>query len=302
MYEPTAGSAFIIFGVEPQRDDQRAEARLEPLIELLSGRRVVALTGAGCSTESGIPDYRGPGRLGPPRNPILHDQFMRRPEVRQRYWARATLGWSQLAGARPNPAHHALAALVAKGHLVGVITQNVDRLHHRAGSRQVVELHGAVEDVRCLGCDLIHPRAEVHARLLDANPAFVARAALPAPDGDAELDPEAVASFSVVACAGCGGVLRPDVVFFGGTVAPPVVAAAWALLAAAEVLLVIGSSLEVYSGYRFVRGAVARAMPVAIVNQGGTRADAVAACRIEARAGWVMPVLAARLGLASFAA
>jgi NAD-dependent deacetylase sirtuin 4 len=275
-----------------------ATAALEPLVDLLSGRRAVVLTGAGCSTESGIPDYRGPGTLGPPRNPILHDQFIRRPEVRQRYWARATLGWSRFAGAEPNPGHHALAELEASGHVVGVITQNVDRLHHRAGSKRVIELHGALEEVLCLTCHARYPRAEVHADLLAANHDWLEsrqRNPAVAPDGDAQLEAADVAAFTVVPCRGCGGVLKPNVVFFGGTVAAPVVTEAWSLLEAAHVLLVVGSSLEVYSGFRFVRGAAARAIPVAIVNQGATRGDALATCRIDARAGWVLPELASRL-------
>lgn len=272
-----------------------AGAPLEQLERWLGGRTMVALTGAGCSTESGIPDYRGPGRLGPPRNPILHDAFMRRPEVRQRYWARATLGWSRFAGAGPNPAHHALVALETAGPLLGVITQNVDRLHQRAGSRRVIELHGALEDVRCLGCSAAFARTEVHGWLLEANPGWLERAAAAAPDGDAQLEPAEVADFHVLPCAGCGGVLKPDVVFFGGTVPAATVAEAWALLEAAEALLVVGSSLEVYSGFRFVRGAAARGIPVVIVNQGPTRGDALAACRVDARAGAVLPPLVARL-------
>jgi NAD-dependent deacetylase sirtuin 4 len=272
---------------------------IAPLVTLLGQGRWVALTGAGCSTESGIPDYRGPGRKGPPAKPILHDAFLRRPEVRQRYWARATLGWARFHDATPNPAHRALAALEATGHLIGVITQNVDRLHHRAGSRRVVELHGALEDVRCLGCGSGHTRADVHDQLVGTNRGWLERRlqelAVAAPDGDAQLEPSDVIDFQVVPCPACGGVLKPDVVFFGGTVPEPTVADAWALLDAADALVVIGSSLEVYSGYRFVRGAATRGLPVVIINQGPTRGDALATCRIDARAGLVLPALAARL-------
>jgi NAD-dependent deacetylase sirtuin 4 len=285
---------------DDRQDDVAPAAHLDQLVGLLGGRRTAVLTGAGCSTESGIPDYRGPGRTGPPRKPILHDAFLRRPEVRQRYWARATLGWSRFGGAGPNPAHFALAGLESAGHVIGVITQNVDRLHHRAGSRRVVELHGALEDVRCLGCSATFARDDVHGRLLGANRAWlddwVQQTAVAAPDGDAQLEPDEVANFQVVACPGCGGVLKPDVVFFGGTVPGPTVADAWALLEAADVLLVVGSSLEVYSGFRFVRGAATRGMPVVIVNQGPTRGDALATCRIDARAGRVLPPLLERLG------
>ncbi|MES1210599.1 MAG: NAD-dependent protein deacetylase [Pseudomonadota bacterium] len=268
---------------------------LTALTELLAGRRFVALTGAGCSTESGIPDYRGAGRPGP-RNPIQHDAFMRRPEVRQRYWARATLGWERFKSARPNAAHAALARLEAAGRLTGVITQNVDRLHHAAGSQRVVELHGALADVRCLGCGAHEPRADLQARLLTANPDWLHAAAGAArPDGDAELPAGLVAAFQVVGCRACDGALKPDVVFFGGTVAEPTLSAAWALLGAGAALLVIGSSLTVYSGFRFVRRAHELAMPIAIVNVGPTRGDALAQVRVSAAVGEVLPRLAAAL-------
>jgi NAD-dependent SIR2 family protein deacetylase len=269
---------------------------LVDLVDLLAGRRFVALTGAGCSTESGIPDYRGGGRPGP-RDPIQHDAYLRRPEVRQRYWARATAGWVRFSGARPNPAHHALAALEHGGALAGVITQNVDRLHQAAGSRRVVELHGALADVRCLGCGAIEPRADVHARLVDENPGFPERAAAPTPDGDADLPDEAVGEFRVVPCRACGGVLKPDVVFFGGTVGEATLAEAWALLSGAEALLVVGSSLAVYSGFRFARRAHELGLPVALVNDGPTRADDLAEVRLGGRAGEVLPRLAEALGL-----
>jgi NAD-dependent deacetylase sirtuin 4 len=270
---------------------------IDTLVALLAGRRFVALTGAGCSTESGIPDYRGEGRAGP-RNPIQHDAFVRRPEVRQRYWARATLGWARFSAARPNAAHRALAALEQAGPLHGVITQNVDRLHHRAGSRRVVELHGALAEVLCLGCGCREARAGVQQRLLDANPGWLARAqAELRPDGDADLDGALVAAFRVVDCAACGGALKPDVVFFGGSVPEATVAAAFELLDGAEALLVVGSSLAVYSGFRFVRRAGERNLPVAIVNLGPTRADGLVSARVSGRAGEVLPRLAAALGV-----
>jgi NAD+-dependent protein deacetylase sirtuin 4 len=274
---------------------------LDSLAELLAGRRIVALTGAGCSTESGIPDYRGGGRTGP-RNPIQHDAFMRQPEVRRRYWARATLGWERFKAARPNAAHAALAQLEASGPLAGVITQNVDRLHHRAGSRRIVELHGAIADVRCLGCGGHEPRADLQERLLAANPAWLPRALRELegeggvrPDGDAELSAETVALFQVVDCLRCGGPLKPDVVFFGGTVAEPTLTAAWALLGDAQALLVVGSSLTVYSGFRFVRRAHELGIPIAIVNVGPTRGDALAQARVSAPVGQVLPHLASAL-------
>jgi NAD+-dependent protein deacetylase sirtuin 4 len=270
---------------------------LADLAVLMTGRPVVVLTGAGCSTESGIPDYRGAGRPARTRPPIQHDAFLRRPEVRQRYWARATVGWAHFAGAEPNPAHRALAALERAGLVTGLITQNVDRLHQQAGSRRVVELHGALADVICLGCGSFEARSALQVRLLAANPGWLARAAALAPDGDADLPDEDVAAFRVPACLGCGGVLKPDVVFFGGNVGRPTVEAAWALVDQAQVLLVVGSSLAVYSGYRFVLRARDRGMGIGLLNLGPTRADALATARVERRAGAALTRLAELMGV-----
>ena len=268
---------------------------LERLVRLVAGRRLVALTGAGCSTESGIPDYRGAGSPAPARKPIQHDAFLRRPEVRQRYWARATVGWARFSQARPNAAHRALAALEQAGLLAGVITQNVDRLHQEAGSRRVVELHGALAEVRCLDCQASESRAELQDRLLAVNPGWLDRAAALAPDGDADLAAGEVATFEVVGCRTCGGTLKPDVVFFGGNVAEPTLASAWALFDEAAALLVVGSSLAVYSGFRFARRAAERGVPIGVVNLGPTRADELAQAHVSQRAGDVLPQLAARL-------
>jgi NAD-dependent deacetylase sirtuin 4 len=271
---------------------------LTPLVDLLSGRRFVVLTGAGCSTESGIPDYRGGGRTAP-RNPIQHDAFMKQADVRRRYWARATLGWARFSDASPNHAHRTLAALEAAGFVAGVITQNVDRLHQRAGSRRVVELHGALADVVCLRCGRGEPRHELQTRLVEANPGWLESAADIQPDGDADLHPDRIASFAVVGCRLCGGELKPDVVFFGGAVSEPTLAAAWDLFAEAEALLVVGSSLAVYSGFRFVRRAHEQTLPIAVVNIGPTRADDIAAVKVGASAGVILPRLAATLGVRS---
>ncbi len=283
----------------PTRDDGDVARDVRALVTLLAGRRLVALTGAGCSTESGIPDYRGQGK-SPSRTPIQHDAFLRHAEVRRRYWARATVGWARFRGALPNPAHQALAAMEAGGALAGVITQNVDRLHAAAGSRRVVELHGALEDVRCLTCGTLEARMDVHERLLDENPGWLERVSGEVrPDGDADLPDEQVEDLRVVDCLVCGGVLKPDVVFFGGNVGEATLAAAWKLFDEAEALLVVGSSLAVWSGYRFVRRATERSVPVAIVNLGPTRADAEAVLRVPARAGEVLPALARSLGALS---
>ena len=272
------------------------DAAIEHLAWVLRGRRVVALTGAGCSTESGIPDYRGPGRAAV-RKPIQHLEFVTRPEVRARYWARSVLGWPRFANPRPNSAHRALADLERAGILAGVITQNVDRLHQSAGSTRVIELHGALARVRCLACGAAVARSALQHRLMEMNPGFAdAYAAELRPDGDADLPPEAERAFKVPSCDWCGGVLKPDVVFFGANVPAAVVAAAFELLEDGDALLVVGSSLAVYSGYRFVARAAERRGPIAIVNLGDTRADRLATARLEARAGDVLPRLAAALG------
>lgn len=261
------------------------------LARLLRGRRIVVLTGAGCSTESGIPDYRGPGTRARARNPIQHMEFLNRPEVRARYWARSLIGWPRFSQARPNAAHHALAALERDGHVLGLITQNVDRLHHAAGSTRIIELHGALAEVRCLSCGQRESRVELQERLLALNPGFVEQQVELRPDGDAELPLEAVHSFRVAECASCGGAMKPDVVFFGDNVPRPTVDAAFAMLEEGDALLVVGSSLAVFSGYRFVLRASERHMPIAMINIGESRGDELADVRVEARAGEVLPQL-----------
>ncbi|MEJ7597974.1 MAG: NAD-dependent protein deacetylase [Kofleriaceae bacterium] len=269
---------------------------LDALTSLVRGKRVVVLTGAGCSTESGIPDYRGPD-TPPRRPPIQHREFIDKLAMRSKYWARSVLGWPRLSAARPNRGHIALAALERAGAIAGVITQNVDGLHHVAGSELVVELHGALRRVRCLACDAVVPRDGVQRRLLARNPGWPerARAIEIAPDGDADLADELVAGFALIDCEHCGGMLMPDVVFFGGSVPRATLDAAWELFDRAEVLLVVGSSLTVFSGYRFVRRAAEREVPVAILNQGPTRGDPHAQLRVDARAGEALVALQAAL-------
>lgn len=272
-------------------------ADLDALVALTSGRRLVALTGAGLSTESGIPDYRGPETRRRARQPVQYNAFVGDAAARARYWARSAMGWPRFTAARPNAGHAALARLEAAGLLAGTITQNVDRLHHAAGARNVVELHGALGDVRCLGCARVVPRADVQTDLVARNPALAARITGPAalaPDGDADLPDAALDGFVVPACA-CGGALKPDVVFFGECVPPARVEAAWTLFAEADVLLVAGSSLAVFSGYRFVLAAARAGVPVALLTHGPTRADASAAIKVEAPLGTVLPALAGRL-------
>ncbi|HEX8821814.1 MAG TPA: NAD-dependent protein deacetylase [Archangium sp.] len=264
---------------------------VEALVSLLRGRRVVVLTGAGCSTESGIPDYRGPGTRARARNPIQHREFLTRPEVRARYWARSLLGWPRFSAARPNAAHEALATLEREGHVLGLITQNVDRLHHAAGSQRVIELHGALARVRCLDCEAVESRAELQERLLALNPGFTEHSAELRPDGDSELSLEAVRAFQVAPCTRCGGTLKPDVVFFGDNVPPPTVEAAFSLLEQGDALLVVGSSLAIYSGFRFLQRAADRHLPVGLVNIGECRGAELVDVRVEARAGEVLPRL-----------
>ncbi|HEX7051053.1 MAG TPA: NAD-dependent protein deacetylase [Longimicrobiales bacterium] len=273
------------------------------LLDLLRGRRVVVLAGAGCSTASGIPDYRGPESSRRRRKPIQYQEFVRSEEARARYWARSAVGWQRIATARPNPAHHALARLEEGGVVQGIITQNVDGLHHAAGNRRVVELHGSLARVRCLACGRTLPRALYQQRLLALNRAWAQRLARlsrhdtpeAAPDGDADLPADALADFRVPGCETCDGVLKPDVVFFGENVPRERVDEAWRLFNDGDVLLVIGSSLTVFSGRRFIYRARETGIPIAIVNLGPTRADDVAAVKIEARVDHLLPALAEAL-------
>lgn len=271
-------------------------AGVQALVELLRGRRVVALVGAGCSTASGIPDYRGPETRRRARNPIQIQAFLGDDAGRQRYWARAVVGWPRFRASRPNAAHEALAALEHAGVLRGLITQNVDRLHHAAGSRRVVELHGALHEVVCLACGHTEPRDAVQERLLALNPGFDGARVEIAPDGDAELPTAMIEGFRVAGCGRCDGVLKPKVVFFGENVPADVTAAAWSLYEEGEVLLVVGSSLTVFSGYRFVRRAAKEGMPVALVNLGPTRGDVEATLRVDDHVEAVLPALAQALG------
>jgi NAD-dependent SIR2 family protein deacetylase len=272
-----------------------AEVLARPLVDLCAGRRVVALTGAGISTESGIPDYRGPGTRARAKDPMRFAEFTASPEGRARYWARAAVGWPAFSSAQPNAGHHAIAALERAGVVRHVITQNVDELHQRAGTRTIVELHGTLHRVRCLDCGAIEARADVQRRLaLPPAGALHDRERL-RPDGDAELDPTWIAGFVAPSCLRCGGVLKPDVVYFGETVPPERVATSYAWVEDAEVLLVVGSSLAVFSGYRFVRRAAERGTPIAIVNLGQTRGDPLAQLRIDASAGAVLDALARAL-------
>lgn len=265
---------------------------LRRLADLMRERDTVVLTGAGVSTESGIPDYRGPTSRKRKGRPILYREFAGDASARTRYWARSMLGWPQMSAVKPNAGHRALASLEAGGFISGIITQNVDGLHQAAGSVEVLELHGSLAEVRCTECGGRESRHSLQARLLHMNPGFSNLAAEIAPDGDAELPPDATRSFRVPECLKCSGVIRPDIVFFGENVPSQRVNEAFRRVEAAELLLVAGSSLAVYSGYRFVRSAAQRGAPVAIVNLGPTRGDELATLRIEEKTGAALAELA----------
>jgi NAD-dependent SIR2 family protein deacetylase len=258
------------------------ERDVAALSALLARGPAAVLTGAGISTDSGIPDYRGPETRRRARNPVQHREFVRSAAARKRYWARSMLGFARFAAARPNVGHKALVALERAGDTLGVITQNVDSLHQQAGSQQLIELHGALRSVLCLGCQARTPRPLLQEALRRENPDFELRAADLAPDGDADLADALIEDFRVVDCGACGGALRPDVVFFGENVPRPRVDEAFALLDRAYSLWVIGSSLAIYSGLRFVHHAHKRGQPVAILCLGPTRGDPFAALRIDA--------------------
>jgi NAD-dependent SIR2 family protein deacetylase len=252
------------------------------------------LSGAGISTESGIPDYRGPNAK--PRNPMRYQMFVNSAVARQRYWARSTVGWAFVAERHPNTGHQAVQQLEAAGFLTGVLTQNVDGLHQAAGSPKVLELHGRLSQVRCLQCQRLEHRAHLQKRLLEHNPSFKTYVVDVAPDGDAEIPDEHIHTFTVPACQHCAGVLKPDVVFFGENVPKPRVERAWQYLDEADTLLVLGSSLTVRSGYRFVVRAVQEKKPVTIINLGETRGDGDATLKLDAPLGITLQQLVSQLG------
>jgi len=274
----------------------------ERLSELVGRGGVVVLSGAGISTESGIPDYRGPTGQLRARLPMTIREFTGSAAARRRYWARSQIGWRRMSSATPNAGHHAVAGLERAGVLAGIITQNVDGLHQAAGAREVIELHGSLAWVVCLECGSRTPRADLDERLRAANAGFDERAPAPAqsnPDGDVELQDEHVAGFRLVGCERCGSdLLKPDVVFFGENVPRPRVDCCFALVEAGGSLLVLGSSLTVMSGLRFVQRARRDGIPVAIVNRGLTRGDPLADLKVDAALG---PTLTGLLATAAAA-
>lgn len=290
------GPRPLALTLPPRTDvDEQAYAVLR---ELVGRGGVLALTGAGMSTASGIPDYRGPdGRRRV--QPMQHAEFVGSATGRQRYWARAFVGWERFAAAAPNAAHRAMADLERAGVVEHVLTQNVDGLHQEAGARRVVELHGSLARVVCLDCEEVTTREQVHAWLAEANPGFLRRASDPGqvrPDGDVELPDDLVTRFRAPRCLVCGGDrLKPDVVFFGGAVPRPTVERAFELLGGARSLLVLGSSLRVMSGYRFVRRARRDGIPVLVVTRGQTRAETETTVHLDALLDDVLPRLTSEL-------
>ena len=270
-----------------------ATVDLDALHALVSAGEIAVLTGAGMSTDSGIPDYRGPSGALRKHAPMQFGDFVKDPAARHRYWARSYLGWRSIATARPNDAHRAVAALQHVGLVRGIVTQNVDGLHQAGGAVDVIELHGGLDRVVCLDCGTRESRFALDARLRAANPTFDAHVAQVNPDGDAELADGDLAAFRMVRCTSCDGdMVKPDVVFFGESVPKDRVAACFDVVESARALLVLGSSLTVMSGLRFPRRAAALGKPVAIVNQGATRGDELATVRVDAPLGEVLPRLA----------
>jgi len=268
---------------------------LAALTDLVGDGGVVILSGAGLSTESGIPDYRGPSGQARRATPMTLQAFTGTLAARRRYWARSHVGWRTIARAVPNDGHRAVASLQTAGLLEGIVTQNVDGLHQAAGARDVLELHGSLDRVVCLDCHDLSSRDELDRRLLAANRSWRAAATRVNPDGDVELSDDVVGEFRVVDCARCGGVLKPDVVFFGESVPRERVDRAFTLVESAGCVLVLGSSLTVMSGYRFVLRAAKLGVPVAIVNDGVTRGDAQATVKLDGRLGKLLPQLAGAL-------
>jgi NAD-dependent SIR2 family protein deacetylase len=255
------------------------------LRERLAQGGTFVLTGAGVSTDSGIPDYRDDEGAWKARAPVQYRDFVGSDATRRRYWARSMLGYPFMARTLPNTAHHALSALEARGHLSLLVTQNVDGLHRRAGSQQLVDLHGRLDQVRCLGCGALTERAALQSELEARNPAFIEAEATVKPDGDAELSDVDYRRFEVVPCTACGGMLKPHVVFFGENVPAERVTQSMAALESSRLLLIIGTSLMVFSGFRFARAATRFGVPIAIINRGVTRADELSTLKLRGNVG-----------------
>jgi len=273
-------------------DSSLTDSTLSAAAEIIGRGRVVVLSGAGLSTESGIPDYRGPsGAYSRNHTPITYQLFRDDPRGRHRYWARSYIGWPMMRDMKPNAGHLSVAALESCGLVTGVITQNVDSLHHKAGSSSVIDLHGRLDTVMCMGCGLRGSRIALHERIASVNAGWEGAATRINPDGDVDLPESSVDAFVMVDCTACGGPLKPDVVYFGESVPPARVTDSYAMVDAASALLVLGSSLHVYSGRRFVTHAHKLGLPIVIVNQGETKADELATLRLDAPLGVTLTAL-----------
>ncbi|MFL9923134.1 NAD-dependent protein deacetylase [Herbaspirillum lusitanum] len=289
-----------LLAVPALSDSSELIANAEVLATFLARHRhTMLLTGAGISTASGIPDYRDRDGIRRGRLPVQGAEFRQSEAVRKRYWARSMIGWPTLAQARPNAAHLALAALQQHARAGALLTQNVDGLHQQAGSREVIELHGNIHRVICLQCATQFPRAEVQQTLQALNPELAGTLAQPLPDGDAQLEPDAHTDFHVPACPRCGGMLQPDVVFFGDGVPRARAEVAEQAVQQADALLVVGSSLMVFSGFRFARMAAEAGKPVIVLNRGVTRADSLLTLKMEFAAEHMLPQVLRQLGIAA---
>jgi NAD-dependent SIR2 family protein deacetylase len=291
---PAAGPAAQADALDKTPVQSPVQSRVQPhgqplvqsLVQFVRAHpRLQVLTGAGVSTGSGIPDYRDSEGAWKRKPPVSHQDFLSDPGTRRRYWARSLLGWPQMASATPNAAHAALARLEQAGRVRQLVTQNVDGLHGRAGSKQMLELHGSIHKVDCMDCKAGYPRAAVQAGLAASNPRFAALQGAAAPDGDADLEADTFDDFVIPVCAACSGLLKPGVVFFGDNVPRARLDSAWEGLEQSDALLVVGSSLMVYSGYRFCLKAAELGKPVAAINFGRTRADGLFALKVESACG-----------------
>ena len=269
-------------------DTPERASSIAQLGRLLTAGNVFVLTGAGVSTDSGIPDYRDEHGAWKGREPIQYRDFVASEAVRRRYWARSMLGFPLLSRATPNAAHRALTDLETRGALSLLVTQNVDGLHQRAGSSSVVDLHGRIDQVRCLGCGALTARAALQSELVARNPDFARASAVAKPDGDAELSDVDYQHFEIAACGTCGGILKPHVVFFGENVPAERVTRAMTALEQAKLLLIVGTSLMVFSGFRFARAAARFGVPIAIVNRGITRADELSTLKVSGNVGEIL--------------
>jgi NAD-dependent SIR2 family protein deacetylase len=261
-----------------------SDGSTEALVDFVDRHpRLFVLTGAGCSTDSGIPDYRDAAGEWKRQHPIMFQDFVADGRARKRYWARSLAGFRRLRCARPNEAHSSLASLERRGRISQLVTQNVDGLHQAAGSQNVIDLHGRIDTVRCMGCERRSPREQLQQELARRNPEFAALDAVGAPDGDADLEDVAFETFDIPACERCGGLLKPDVVFFGESAPAERVHGAMAAIECSDAMLVVGSSLMVYSGYRFVRAMADAGKPIAAINLGRTRADDLLTLKVTDR-------------------